>query len=80
MAACRSTATNLTVAVTVSDALAVTGIFDLVTGVSTFDANGTPIAANEVLRTDGLPWANLGFSYGQTVYITGVGLRDDRRL
>ena len=27
------------------------------------------------MRTDGLPWQNIGFAYGQTVFISGVGLR-----
>ena len=64
------------ISVAVSDALAVTGTLMLVNVASTFDANESPLAnANEVVRTDGLTWQNLGFAAGQTVYIKGVGPR-----
>ncbi len=67
--------TGVTAVVTVSDALAVTGTFDLVTQ-PTFDANGNPISGNEILRNDGVSWQSAGFTYGQQVYISGIGLRN----
>jgi hypothetical protein len=69
-----SAQSNVTATVTVSDNLAVSGKLDYV-NVATFDRNGPPINGNEVLRNDGLPWQSVGFTYDQTVYITGVGLR-----
>jgi Bacterial Ig-like domain/RTX calcium-binding nonapeptide repeat (4 copies) len=64
------------ITITVSDALSVSGTFQLVKVAATFDANENPLSnADEVVRKDGLPWQNLGFTAGETVYITGIGLR-----
>ena len=64
------------ITVTVTDSLAVTGTFQLITAPATFDAAENPLSnAAEIVRTDGLSWQNLGFTAGETVYITGFGLR-----